>query len=85
MYTYICDLCGGSPSAKDRYALIFNDGKDKAQIRGHKDCIDQIEAQFAKVRQKIKKKSKGKTEKIVSVKEQFAAMEMELEDYRVEM
>lgn len=81
---YICDICEGSPDMMDRYVLAFNDGKDKAHIKGHKDCIDQIEAEFNEVRQKIKKKSKGKKEKIVSVKEQFAVMNMDLDKYRVD-
>lgn len=77
---YMCDICGESPNTYDRFALVFNDEKDKAQIKGHKKCINEIEKEFEKAKKKILKRSTAKNKK-ATVKQLFNEMNMDLNKY----
>lgn len=72
---YICQVCGGYPEANDRAVIVFTD-KIRAEIKGHRDCIDDIEAKTLEIRKKSKK--------VVSVKALFKAMDLDVEDYLVD-
>lgn len=52
---YICHVCGGYPDANDRAILAFNN-KIRAEIKGHRKCIDDIETRVHKIKEESKKK-----------------------------